>query len=436
MMVLVMSVCATLAWGQTSHPKRYTFTTIAGTAGLSGSANGINGNARFASPQGITVDLQGNLFVADYANHTIREVSPVGTDWVVTTIAGTAGIPGNANGFNSTARFNEPVSIAADVQGNLYVADYGNNTIRKLTPSGPNWAVTTIAGLAGNAGSTDGTNGSARFSDPSGITVDASGNLYVADTYNRTIRKLAPVGTDWVVTTIAGTAQTYGSSDGANSAAQFQAPAGITVDSLGNLYVADTLNSTIRKLTPDGTNWVVTTLAGQPENFGSTDGTNLDTQFNYPYGITVDANGNLYVADSFNYTIRKVAPEGANWVVSTLGGAALSPGAKDGLAANARFSSMVGIAVDTSTNLYVGDTENRTIRKGYFAPTPPLTIVLADPNTVVVSWPDVAIYTVQTNSDLMTTNWDSYGGTVTTSNGTNSVTVSPPTGNLFFRLLE
>jgi sugar lactone lactonase YvrE len=430
---------ATPALAQANYSTPYTFTTIAGTAGNTGGNDGTNGGAQFFSPKGIAVDTNGNLYVVDNNENTIRKVALVGTNWVVTTIAGTAGSAGSADGTNGAAQFNGPVGITVDSLGQLYVADYGYNTIRKVTPVGTNWVVSTIAGTAGSGGPADGTNGSAQFNNPSGITVDTNGNLYVADFYNSTIRKVAPVGTNWVVTTIAGQAQVYKSTDGTGTNALFYGPSSITIDGLGNLYVADTYNYTIRMLTPAGTNWVVTTIAGQVGTSGSLDGTNFAAQFNYSKGITADGAGNLYVADTSNNTIRKVAPVGTNWVVSTLAGVADSSngGSTDGTGASALFSNPDGIAVDGAGNLYVGDTLNGTIRKGQnvaVLAVPNLTIGLTAPNSVVVSWPNLGSYTLQSNADLTTTNWVNYGGAVTPSNGTNSVTISPPVGNLFFRL--
>jgi hypothetical protein len=435
---LVTGGLLTAAWGQASYSTPYTFTTIAGTAGIYGFADGTNRAAQFHWPEGITVDTNGNLYVVDNYEMTVRKVAPVGTNWVVTTIAGTAGVYGSADGTNGAARFYEPASITIDGPGSLYVADGGNSTIRKITRVGTDWVVSTIAGTAGVNDSADGTNGSALFNYPSGITVDANGNLYVADSGNDTIRKLTPVGTNWVVTTIAGKAQSFGSDDGTNSVARFYGPSSITMDGPGNLYVADSGNDTIRKLTPAGTNWVVATIAGQVGITGGTDGTNLAAQFYYSSGITVDTTGNLYVADTYNNTIRKVAPVGTNWVVSTLAGVAdgSNGGSTDGTGASALFSLPYGIAVDGTGNLYVGDTFNGTIRKGQITAVltvPALTIGFANLNSVVVSWPDAGSYTLQTNGDLTTTNWVNDNAAVP-NNGTNRVTISPPAGNLFFRL--
>jgi len=299
-------------------------TTLAGKAGTSGSADGTNGAARFNGLDDVAVDGAGNLYVVDSSNDTIRKVTPVGTNWVVTTLAGKAGNPGSADGTNSAARFqfsSGPVGgLTVDSATNIYVADCGNYTIRKVTPMGTNWVVTTLAGKAGTSGSADGTNSAARFNWPDAVAVDGAGNLYVTEARNsNTIRKVAPMGTNWVVTTLAGeagTSYTGGSADGTNSVARFFKPDAVRPDSAGNLYVVDALNNTIRKVTPAGTNWVVTTLAGKAGNAGSADGTGDVARFYLGYGsdlnsytwgggVAVDAEGNVYVADCFNNTIRK-----------------------------------------------------------------------------------------------------------------------------------
>jgi hypothetical protein len=178
-------------------------------------------------------------------------MTPVGTNWVVTTVAGRAGIAGSADGTNSAARFNYPDDLKMDSAGNLYVADAWNDTIRKMTPVGTNWVVTTLAGRAGIAGSADGTNSAARFGAGfGGLAVDTNGNVYVADFNNETIRKVTPVGTNWVVTTLAGLAGVAGAIDGTGSAARFNHPNGLSLDTAGNLYVEDDGNDTIRKGMP------------------------------------------------------------------------------------------------------------------------------------------------------------------------------------------
>ena len=211
------------------------------------------------------------------------------------TLAGLAGSSGSTDGTGSAARFNSPFSIAVDTAGNLFVADGGNHTIRKVTSAG---VVTTLAGSAGSSGSTDGTGSAARFNSPEGIAVDTAGNVFVADTFNSTIRKVTSAG---VVTTLAGTAGSTGSTDGTGSAARFKFPLDITVDTAGNVFVVDTENHTIRKITSAG---VVTTIAGSAGNSGSTDGVGSAARFGSPKGIAVDTAGNLFVADQANHTIR------------------------------------------------------------------------------------------------------------------------------------
>ncbi len=322
-------------------------TTLAGLAGSYGSADGTGSAARFRGPSGVAVDSAGNVYVADTGSHTIRQVTPAG---VVTTLAGLAGITGSADGTGRAARFYYPYGVATDSSGNVYVADSGNNTIRKITPAGD---VTTMAGLAGSFGSADGTGRAARFGNPYGVATDSSGNVYVADTYNYTIRKITPAG---VVTTLAGLAAITGSDDGTGSAARFYFPWGVATDSSGNVYVADSSNSTIRKITPAG---VVTTLAGEAGNTGySADGTGSAARFSYPSGVATDSSGNVYVAD--RSTIRKITPAA---VVTTLAGEAGNGGSADGTGSAAQFSAPYGVATDSSGNVYVADTFNSTIRK-------------------------------------------------------------------------
>ena len=327
----------------------YTFGTLAGLAGSPGTTDGTGSAARFSLPSGVGVDSAGNVYGADTFNHTIRKVTPGG---VVTTLAGLAGVFGSTDDTGSAARFYFPHGVAVDSAGNVYVADTDNHTIRKVTSVG---TVSTLAGQAGSNGSSDGTGSAARFKNPRGVAVDSAGNVYVTEYGNHTIRMVTPGG---VVTTLAGLAGSFGSSDGTGSAARFNCPAGVGVDSAGNVYVADSVNHTIRMVTPGG---VVTTLVGLAGSLGSSDGTGSAARFHYPSGVAVNSAGNVFVGDTYNHTIRKIAP-GAG--VTTIGGLAGSLGSSDGTGSVARFRYPYGVAVDNADNVYVADAENHTIRKG------------------------------------------------------------------------
>jgi streptogramin lyase len=264
---------------------------------------------------------------------------------VVTTLAGSAAAyPGSADGPGAAALFDEPYGVAVDGAGNVFVADFWNNTIRKITPSG---VVTTLAGSAADAsGSADGTGAAARFNGPYGVAVDGSGNVFVADRDNNNIRKITPNG---AVTTLAGSADSSGSADGTGAAARFNWPGGVAVDGAGNVFVADTDNNTIRKVTPSG---VVTTLAGSADSSGSADGTGAAARFNGPNGVAVDGAGNVFVADSGNNAIRKISTLG---VVTTIVGVAapVSAGNFPG-PLPASIVSPSGVAIDPSTGkLYI-----------------------------------------------------------------------------------
>ncbi len=329
-------------------------TTLAGLAGNPGSADGTGSAARFNFPNSVAVDTSGNVYVADSNNHTIRKIDSGGN---VTTLAGSVGNPGNADGTGTAAQFNFPAGVAVDSDGNLYVGDSSNETIRKITSAG---VVTTLAG-SGQVGSVDGTGSEAQFCNPTGVAVDASGNVYVADFCNSTIRKITitPNPPNVVVSTLAGSAGTEGSADGTGTAAQFSLPNSVAVDTGGNVYVADVFNDTIRAITPGG---VVTTLAGSAAFLGgNVDGTGSAARFNDPYGVAVDTSGNVYVADTFNDTIRKITTPGA--VVTTLAGQAAGSGSADGTGSAARFNSPLGVALDNAGKVYVGDAGNNTIRK-------------------------------------------------------------------------
>lgn len=347
---------------------------VAGNIGGLGYADDMGTDARFNGPDGIAMDKNGNLYVADRTNAAIRKITP---DGAVSTIAGNSRVWGNADGPASSAQFYVPQSIAVDGSGNVFVADYsgirkisssgtvstilgasswsqsiatdeaGNlyvadsytATIRKITPS---MVVTTVAGVEGVRGNIDGVGASALFNNFSDITSDVRGNLYVID--SRTIRKITPTG---VVTTLAGNAGAPGTADGVGNAAEFSSPSSITIDGAGNLYVIDGVN--IRKVTQSG---IVTTLyitSGVDPFFGAGNLTNRAD-------LVVDISGNLYIADELSNAITKITPDG---VASTFAGmpgqSAYHSSSVDGVGKSAQFRGPNHILADNVGNLYVSE---------------------------------------------------------------------------------
>jgi sugar lactone lactonase YvrE len=372
-----------------------TLSFIAGSSGGAGNTGGAIEQARFSDPRAMAVDGNGNVYVAD--NYSIRKITP---DGVVSTLAG-SGQRGSADGTGSQASFDYDLKLAVDAAGNVYVADYENKTIRKVTPQG---VVTTLAGVVGARSVIDGTGGDAYFHSPRGIVVAPDGNIYVHDV--GTLRQVTPQGVvttvlgsrddnravdgtgadvrltsyaqamavdadgnifmlepgvvrkvtpDGEVTTIAGAANIHDHVDGTGTAARFTNSKGMTIDADGNLYVVDG-DHTIRKVTPGG---VVTTLAGQAGTTGANNGTGSAATFNFPEGIVAKANGDLLVGDSNNAAIRKVTPAG---VVSTYAGSPGSWGAADGIGAAAQFRGPYGIAANATGLMYVADTYNHGLR--------------------------------------------------------------------------
>jgi sugar lactone lactonase YvrE len=280
-------------------------TTVAGVPPQLGADDGAPLDARFRNPRALAFDREGNLLVGDTGNHTIRKIALAGP---VSTLAGDAALQGAADGPALSASFDAPAAVAVDSAGNVFVADSAQHVIRKISTTG---VVATFAGAAGVAGSTDGSGTAARFNKPSGLVVDAADNLYVADKGSHIIRKITPAG---AVSLFAGRADDPDTYDGTGPAARFYAPAGLAIDQTGNIYVADSGNHVIRKITPAAQ---VTKLAGMFASAGYVDGANNAPRFNDPTAVAVDRDGNVYVADVNNRMIRKVTQAG---VVSTVVG--------------------------------------------------------------------------------------------------------------------
>lgn len=363
------------------------------------SRDGTGDQAVFVDIQDLTLDAAGTVYVAD--GSTIRKISPAG---VASTLAGKSGIVDSLDGPGATARFYRPSTLAADPRsGRLVVRDFVLG-LRTISPDG---RVATLGGR-GSIGSTDGPGAQARFDAPAGVAVDARGNVYVADSGNRTIRKVSPEGT---VSTFAGLARLSGSdTDGVGPAAEFGFPTSMTFDAAGNLLVVD-FNQAIRKITPEavvsklvqlysvdgldasgckspatfisdiasdaaGTVYFADSrqhivcritaqgefslLAGSTGQPGSDDGEGPAARFLRPSHLVLDATGTLYVSDAGNHTLRKISPLG---VVSTLAGSAGQAGASDGVGTQARFSSPGDLVIASDGSLYIADLGNSGIRK-------------------------------------------------------------------------
>lgn len=322
----------------------YNFSTLAGLAGSSATTNATGSAARFSGPFGVAADASGNLYVADNTGHTIRKI--VISSGAVTTLAGTAGSAALLNATGTGAKFNSPKGLAFDpssgVAGSLYVADYGNSAIRKIDLS--TGAVTTFASGIGQ---------------PNFIVVSTTATHGVGvvffTTADHTVRRISADGL--TVTVFAGQAGISGWADLVGAAARFNSPQGIVLDGAGTLYVADMFNSRVRKIAPDGT---VSTFT--PYNLfpGVVDGPSGTV--NAPFGLAIDGAGNVYVTESSGaQVVRKISPADTHF---TIGGQLYFNGSSDGIGAAARFNNPIGLAVDSSGNLFVADNANNTVRKG------------------------------------------------------------------------
>ncbi|MBC3882798.1 DUF4214 domain-containing protein [Undibacterium sp. LX40W] len=316
--------------------------------------DGTLSSAAFNSPVGITQTSNGDIYVSDLGNKMIRRVRGN----LVTNVVGKQSYGAN-DGVGKYASFYSPFGLASDGNGKIIVTDANNNLIRKIDSNG---RVETLAGFPTEFGFTDGLKNIARFNSPRALHLVKNGDIYVSDTYNNLIRKVTSEGQ---VTTFAGalSTDTYHNGlhsnpnvDGAARDARFFSPRGVSSDSKGNLYVADYYHRTIRKIGPDGT---VSTFAGSPNTAGTTDGRGSNARFMRPVGMTIDGNDNVYVADCYAHNIRKISPSGD---VTTFAGVAQSSGELNGAAASAKFNCPRGLTFDEQGNLYVADSNNDSIR--------------------------------------------------------------------------
>jgi hypothetical protein len=395
----------------------YTFQLFAGMPGVIGTDDGTGMAARFQNPHAIAADRNGNLYVADTGNHIVRKITPLAE---VSTFAGLPGVPGTNDGTGQGARFYLPEGICVDNKGNVFVAEIGNHTIRRINPDG---VVSTLAGLAGSTGTNDGAGSDARFNVPVTVSVDGNGFLYVGDYWNHSVRVINPLG---VVSTLAGLGGFSGTQNGPAAEARFNHPHTCLPDGQGNVYVADLANRTVRKISAGG---FVSTFAGLPGYSGTNDGPGTFARFAGPWGIALEASGNLLVTDRENNTIRRIAPDG---MVKTIAGLAEIEGTNDGRGIKARFDRPRGIALDPLGNVFVVDTANNTIRVG--RPDPELRALRAS-GQVVLSWPSwTTDYQLESSTNLSAASWIPVLASPTTVSNQNFLT-NPAAGTAqFFRL--
>ena len=372
----------------------YTASLLAGGGGNFGNVDGVGTAARFNYPNGVAVHASGDVYVADTRGNSIRRISPAG---VVTRVAGLASGDTYRDGAAGVASLNYPFGVAVAPDRTLYFCENQLHTLRRVLPDG---SVETIAGTVGVAGSADGTGTAARFNFPSAVVRDQDGNIYISDTFNHTIRRIA-AGTQ-TVTTLAGAALVPGSSDGAGSAARFRFPRGLAVDAQGNLYVADSSNHTLRKITRDG---LVSTVAGAAGIAGSADGEVSAARFQFPFGIAVDATGQIFVADTSNATIRIIK----NNTVSTLGGTAGLQTYAEGTGTGALFFNPTAIAVDLTGTLYVSQSGSNLITKGEPLISP---VIATQPQAVTTPAGGSATFSVTAGGAALAYQWHFNGAPI------------------------
>jgi sugar lactone lactonase YvrE len=337
-----------------------TITTVAGTAGNAGYAGDAAAatSAKLDNPRKIALDSSGNLYIADTVNNAIRKVTA--STGIITTVAG-IGTPGNSgdNGLATKAALNSPNGVAVDSSGNIYIADTGNNVIREVSASSG-----VIERVAGNG--TSGYSGdegyatNATLNSPNGVALDPSGDIYIADTNNDVIRKVT--ASSDIITTVAGSGSAgYNGDKGAATSAKLTIPDSVAVDSSGNIYIADTGNNVIREVAASSGD--ITTIAGNgTSGYSGDNGAATSAKLSIPNGVAVDSSGNTYVADTGNNVIREIVASSGE--IKTVAGTGTSGYSGDnGKSTSAKLNSPYGVALDSSGDIYIADTGNDIIRK-------------------------------------------------------------------------
>ncbi len=410
-----------------------------GTADYTGDGQAAT-NASLNTPSGVAVDAKGNMFIADTKNNTIRRVDSNG---VISSVAGKgyffSGFKGDG-GAATSAELNYPTGVAVDTKGNIYIADAHNNVIRKVNSRG---IISTIAGTGTMGFSGDGGAAtSAQLFWPNGVTVDDKGNIYIADSYNRRIRVVNSSG---VISTIVGKGtQGYSGDGSAATISELYLPYGVSLDSSGNLYIADYLNYNLRKVDSKG---IISTVAGINNNgfCGGDGGAAISACLGGPQGVSIDAEGNIYIADFLTNAIRKVNTSG---IISTVAGNGTNGyGGDGGAATSAQLANPSGIAIDSKGNIYIADCFNNRIRKVTKGTLP---IILAsfalshENNAIMIKWHtatelNTANFVIQHSTDG--TSFTDIGTVKAIGSGANSYqftdnapTPYPLNGVLYYRL--